>query len=205
MLKLQKKDLKIGFEFEFLSPTIKKIHGPAWSAGNLRIRTPVGTIGTDGDNFELRTPPTSAMLAQKILKESLKVLRNYEAKTTKTTGLHINVSCRNKRMHPKINPLKLWQLAKPEKWAKSFGRRNSYFCSMPKNPNLWETFCFLGENHSNDEKNIAINFQEYGKKPKKSSRIEFRFPGGKNYHRKPKTLARCLNEIIKATSKSYDF
>lgn len=203
MTKISKKHLRVGFELEFKSPHLAKKYGKPFWGGSLRISTPVGNIGVDGDNYELRTKPVRAPQAAGLLTEALALIEQFRGKTTSTTGLHINVSCSLKKYHHRIDPLKLWKKLNPKKWARLFGRQKSTFCSSPKSLSPWETFAFAGGLFGDGDRNSAINFLPYGSKPKKSSRIEFRFLGGKNYHRKTKTVLKTLDAILRATSASY--
>lgn len=208
-ISLSPKDFRVGFELEFKSRELTREYGDSWSYSGKKIRLSntnlknIGSIGADGDLWELRTNPVCFLKSREYLKQSFSILKHFKASTNENCGLHINVSCKKKRFHKNLDPIALSTILDTAKLAKKFGRAKTRACLSPRDNKPYTLFDFYSQNLIHWEKHFAINFQNYKKTPKKSSRIEFRFPGGKNYHKKEKLCIDTLNTIVKSLSQSY--
>jgi hypothetical protein len=211
---LSPKDFRVGFELEFKSRELTRKYGSSWNFSNgscnkPKIKLPhksmekIGRIGGDGDLWELRTKPICFTKAKEYLKEAFSILRHFNASTNKNCGLHINVSCKKKKFHTNLNPITLSTILDTAKLAKKFGRAKTRACLSPTKNKPYSSFDFYAQKIVDWEKNFAINFQNYKANPQKSSRIEFRVPGGKDYHKKEKLCVDTLNTIVKGLSQSY--
>lgn len=211
MTKLTPKDFKVGFELEFKSPQLTKKYGNSWdiSMRGKYIKLPNKTLekvmkmGADGPNWELRTSPVCGSKAKKTLKDAFFILKHFRASTSRNCGLHINVSCKRKGLHNKLDPIKLYKTLDPQKLAKLFGRENSRYCKCPKDVKSWTVFEFCSKSINQCVKHHGINLGHYDKRARKSSRIEFRFLGGKDYHERERLSYKALSSILKSLSKSY--
>jgi len=196
------KDFNIGFELEFGSGLLDKKYGSASAIRDRRIRIPFGTLGEDGLRYEIRTRPLRGDLAPGLMCRCLDYMQSVSARTRTEDGLHINVSLVKKDLNLKINPLQVWIFAKPKYWSLRFGRTRCWACRMPRNytqPELLEFISSAGPSG----RRLAINFSHF--RPRQApikSRVEFRYPGGKNYHQKPDLLLSCLNSALSAIAKS---
>lgn len=210
-IQLKSKDFKVGFELEFKSPPLTKKYGNTWDLAfkNRYIKLPnkdlekVMKIGVDGPNWELRTLPICGTKARSTLKDAFFVLKHFNAQTTRYCGLHINVSCKRKSLHNNLDPIKLHRSLEPKKLAKLFGRENSKYCKCPKDQKPWTVFEFCSLSIKTCFRHSGINFANYEKRARKTSRIEFRFLGGKDYHSRETISYSTLNSIVKNLSKSY--
>ena len=213
-ISLYPKDFRVGFELEFKSRTLTKKYGSPWeftngsgNRGKIKLPTKtmekIGRVGGDGDLWELRTKPVCFTKSKTYLKEAFLILEHFKASTNENCGLHINVSCKKKRFHKNLDPITLSTILDTAKLAKKFGRAKTRACLSPSENKPYTLFDFYSQNLIHWEKHFAINFQNYKKTPKKTSRIEFRFPGGKNYHKKEKLCIDTLNIIVKSLSQSY--
>lgn len=200
---LPKNRLLVGYELEFTSKVLDRQYG-----GSDRLKSAVipminGKLGEDGGCYELRTRPILGDQAASTLKWALQFLRDCQAVTKLNDGLHINISCAVKEFQPYLNPVSLWVHSRPRYWATVFGRANHCYCKLPKRDLPIVVSEFLGDGLSK-QGNSAINFEHY--RPLSApvrSRIEFRYPGGKNYHLREKMLLNCLSEILEATRRSF--
>lgn len=210
-IKLSPRDFKVGFELEFKSKPLAKKYGDAWDLAfrGKYIKLPnrnlekVMKLGTDGPNWELRTFPICGSKAKTVLKDAFFILKHFQAHTNRNCGLHINVSCKHKGLHNNLDPIKLYKTLDPQKLAKLFKRENSKYCKCPMNIKPWTVFEFCSKSIKSCFKHNGINFSHYDKRAKKSSRIEFRFLGGKDYHNKEKLSYLTLNSIVKSLCASY--
>ena len=211
---LSPKDFRIGFELEFKSRKLTNEYGNPWTFSNgiprkKKIKLPtrsmekIGKVGADGNLWELRTNPVCFTKAEAYLKEAFSILEHFNASTTENCGLHINISCKKTRLHRNLDPIGLSHTLNTAKLAKKFGRDKVTACRSPKENKPYCLFEFYSRNFIDWEKHLAINFLNYHGKPKKDSRIEFRFPGGKNYHKKEKLCIDTLNTIVTSLTRSY--
>lgn len=200
---LPKNRLLVGYELEFTSKVLDRQYGGSDALARRPIALTKGKLGEDGGCYELRTDPILGDQAASTLKWALQVLRDCQAVTKINDGLHINISCAVKEFQPHLDPVSLWVYSRPRYWATIFGRAKHFACKLPKQDLPMTVSEFLGAPITASG-NCAINFEHY--RPMSSpvrSRIEFRFPGGRNYHRREKMILNCLNEILEATRNSF--
>lgn len=210
-IKLRPKDFRVGFELEFKSKPLTKRYGDSWDMAfrAKHIKLPntqlerVMKVGVDGPNWELRTNPVCGTKARSTLKDAFFILKHFGAITNRNCGLHINISCKRKSLHNHLDPIKLYKTLDPQKLAKLFGRESSKYCKSPKTTKPWTVFEFCSQSIRNCFKHHGINFSYYDKCAKKSSRIEFRFLGGKDYHNKENLSYQVLKSILKSLGTSY--
>lgn len=186
---------------EFVSRHLNQRYGSPSTLSTRRIRLPFGTLGDDGGCYEIRTRPAPGSHAAGILMECLEYMHSVSAKTRAEDGLHINVSLERKPLHSLVNPIWVWMLADPRRWALKFGRSRCWACRLPPSVLPAEILDFLAS--SSSVSRPAINFSHF--RPSSApvrSRIEFRYPGGKNYHRRPRLLLSCLDSILTAVAGS---
>jgi hypothetical protein len=199
---LSLKDIRIGFEFEFGSKVLDKKYGTAAALRSRPLRISLGSLGEDALRYELRTQPTPACNAPEVLKNCTAFMNSVSARTLAKDGLHINVSMVDNRLNLMVNPLMVWILAKPRLWALRFGRTRSWACRLPVHYTQPELLEFISAS-SPSWNRLAINFSHFRPRsaPRKS-RVEFRYPGGINYHRRLPILKSCLRTIIEAFASS---
>jgi hypothetical protein len=210
-IKLTPKDFRVGFELEFKSRSLTKKYGDTWDLTfkNRYFKLPnknlekTMRLGIDGANWELRTIPVCGTKARKTLKDAFFILKHFNAQTSRYCGLHINVSCKRKALHNNLDPIKLHKTLDPQKLARLFNREKSRYCKSPKNTKPWTVFEFCSKSLHSCFKHHGINFSNYERRALKTSRIEFRFPGGKDYHNKENLSYRTLSKILKSLCKSY--
>lgn len=193
-------DFVVGFEFEFVSKLLDRKYGSSSALSNRRVRLPFGTLGEDGDSYELRTRPSSGVSAPEVLMSCIQFMDSVSARTRPEDGLHINVSLSKKSLHLSVNPICVWVLAEPHRWALKFGRSRAWACLLPRNLVPSEILDFLS---STSPRRPAINFSHFRphEAPSKS-RIEFRYPGEKNYHRRIPLLMGCLESVLSSVAGS---
>jgi hypothetical protein len=210
-IKLHPKDFRVGFELEFKSKPLTKKYGDSWDIAFKRkyIRLPniklekIMRMGADGPNWELRTFPICGTKAKKTLKDAFFILKHFNAVTNRNCGLHINVSCKHRRLHNHLDPIKLYKTLEPKKLSKLFGRESSKYCKSPKTTKPWTVFEFCSQSIRSCFKHHGINFSHYDRNARKSSRIEFRFLGGKDYHNRENLSYQTLKSILKSLGSSY--
>jgi hypothetical protein len=191
----------VGFELEFVSRPLDRRHGSPSELASRRIRLPFGTLGEDGGAYEIRTRPVSGSRAAPVLMSCLEFMASCSARTRPEDGLHVNVSFAKKGLHFMVNPISVWMLANPRRWALKFGRSRCWACRLPGKLAPAEVLDFLST--SSPAARPAINFSHFrpSSAPMKS-RIEFRYPGGRDYHHRPRLLLSCLESILSATAGS---
>jgi hypothetical protein len=214
-LRLSPSDFRVGFELEFKSkPLRKKFGDPCLLEGSDgKSKTPiplpckslkkVGEIGCDGHLWEFRSRPVCYTKAKGYLMKAFRVLEYYEADTTRRCGLHVNISCKRSDLHDHLDPIGLTRRLDPPRLAKLFGRRTLPTCESPKNSKPFAVFSFYASKLGEEDRHMAINLIPYGDEPTKKSRVEFRFLGGKDYHRKKDLCFHVLDLIIESMSRSY--
>ena len=227
-LKISQAPVQVGFEFEFggnledkLKELVKKHLGV--ELGNNRqgfkswCLTNYYTYNGDCiDEYEVVSPVMEFDEFIKVLRKFLKMMRDSKQRTDDISGLHINISFKNKRLHKKIkkNLTELW-LNIPEKdILMKFNRIGNNYCK-PFALTCVRDFNDIEEwgNGYSDE-NIEINVEKFNqyiyRKMKHSSsidlsriknntngsRIEFRMTGGPSYPTK-------VNDIIKVMRNIY--
>jgi len=195
--------LVVGFELEFISSELDRVHGSSDLLRGRDVDLGFGFLGEDGGCYELRTKPVDGRAANGVLIDSLHFLKRHKARTRHNDGLHINISCSDKKKARSVNPIIVWDRCRVHFWVRFFGRRRSIYCKFPSRMEAWSIFDFLTRVPSGS-KDVAVNFSNfdpYGQT--KGSRIEFRYPGGKDYHRKPKMVSRCLRDAMQAVVDSF--
>lgn len=194
-------DFVVGFELEFVSRVLDRRYGSPSELATRRVRLPFGTLGDDGGAYEIRTRPVSGDHARAVLLSCLEFMASCSARTRPWDGLHVNVSLARKSLHFLVNPVSLWMLSSPGRWALKFGRSRCWACRLPGKMAPAEILDFLST--STPCSRPAINFSHFrpAAAPVKS-RIEFRYPGGRDYHLRPRLLVSCLESILSATAGS---
>lgn len=212
---LRPSDFRIGFELEFRSKVLVRRYGDPCrfcdGTGKPRKRikirgrtlAAVGEVGGDGPLWELRTHPVCYTEFEDCLRKAFRILEYFEASAGKRCGLHVNVSCKKRSVHGNLDPLRLTKFLDTSKLSRLFGRQKLETCKSPVDTRPFALFDFYTRNLGEGDRHLAINFLPYHLTPKKTSRVEFRFLGGRAYHRKPDLCIKVVKAIVRSMTKSY--
>lgn len=138
------------------------------------------------------------------MRKMFRLIEQIGSTSDNTAGLHTNVSIRGRDMHVKnINPFRMVMMADQDYLIKNFPVRRFVNRMLPKPNRVDHIMVELGVKHYvegglkelvewsednliKDEKYQTINFlNAMGYMPEDRRRVEFRAPGGSDYHKDP--------------------
>lgn len=208
------KNAIIGLEFEFVSKLSyhntlevlnrkidKKIHASKVYHSDLPVDENNWKLEPDlsgGFNCaELITHPMPYNQARMVIAQVFNILQEI-ATTTERTGLHINLSFRNKEIQS-INPIKMVLLMDEDKVYRYFpDRKNNIYCKSVKDIIPFKSYDFSNTSSSILSSSLNLSserFKYYGVNFKclQEGRLEFRYIGGENYHEKTNEVLDLLD------------
>ena len=198
-------DIRLGFEIECI---IK-------SGNRVKLRRAINslkkgiTIGSDGsletDNWddstaEIRTLPLRPRDAMITLKSVFDIVNKYGG-TNRTCGFHVNISSSNKRKMKNFDPLPFLSSSLWREILRRFNRTNNEFCQPTlcgfkhRTLSKVEVFRKLSQEDVFYEKYNCVNFSNFGSGTSKSSRIEIRGFGNRDYSKKFDTISAYVKKI----------
>lgn len=192
----------IGFEFEFYSDmkpksvrsSLKKILGISVQYVEstepynniLKSGEIVLTIDKSGgaDMYEVITPPLSYIQSKEVCKKICSWISNFGS-TTKQSGIHINISLKNRILKNKLDVMKFILSFDESTVYELFpDRKGNIYCNSIKSifpKNIYMDF--IPEYKFNylipNSKYFGVNFTKLDK-----NYLEYRYIGGENYHKK---------------------
>ena len=168
-------------------------------------------IGDDGSidcrsfdkAVELRTPPLPPRDALKLLENIFTIVNKYGT-TNKSCGFHVNISSAHKTKMKRFNPIpflssKLWN-----EILKKFNRGNNEYCRpIIRSSKISKVAMAKSLIEFSSEKYRCVNLSHFGSGTSKSSRIEIRGFGNKDYSKKFETISEYIKRIERLFKLSY--
>lgn len=209
------RNIEIGFELEFGHDITKKkvieivsntFPNTEWGCGKHKFNlVGDGSVWTKRKNdSELITPAWNASEAVRNLKILFDILRDIDATTDKTTGIHINIGWKNPDEIEYISPLKVLIYSNEEKWLNHFNRETNKWCRPYRAPvSTLASKLIYDDRFGNKINDVIYNIGNNGDRFINFGKchygyIEFRGIGGVNYHKKYKSVVRALDEFVYA-------
>jgi hypothetical protein len=201
-----KTDIRLGFEIE----CIVKEGCRGKLCNEIRALKKGITIGDDGslepdDDYdgttaEIRTKPLPPKDAMETLKTLFDIVNKYGG-TNESCGFHVNISSLHKRKMRNFDPIPFLSSSLWNEILSKFNLRSNEFCQP--------TFCGfnrqrfskvgllrrLADTEIFDEKYNCVNFCNFGNGTGKSSRVEIRGFGNKDYTKKFDVIAFFVKRI----------
>jgi hypothetical protein len=198
-------DIRLGFEVECrirdedYTKFCREIY-------NLKKRTNIGYDGSiSGCGFEyraveLRTSPLPPKRSMETLRAIFVIVNKY-GNTNTSCGLHVNISSANKSKMKNFDPFpfiysKLW-----EQILRKFKRKNNRYCKtifgMTQKNEPAKICLFKSMTSVLNNKFKCVNFLHFGNGMNKTSRIEIRGFGNKNYTKKFEVISIFVKRIEK--------
>ena len=211
-----KSDIRLGFEIECVISGTYKRDRDAW--GN-RVKNMVAwntfkkaienlkrgvQIGYDGSincsdyetPVELRTPPLAPKAAMTLLADVFNIVNKF-GYTNASCGFHVNISSAHKTKMRNFNPIpflssKLW-----DEILKKFNRNNNEFCRSvtTKSKKLTKIRILNDLLERSGQKYRCVNLLHFGSGTAKSSRVEIRGFGNRDYSKKYETISEYVKRI----------
>lgn len=221
-----KRDLLVGFEFEFIAPfdkvTLRK---------KLKQELEISFIGNKFNKWrlvwdasvelkrkknyithELISPPMPYYEALKMLHKVFIWMKTNDCRTNNTCGLHVNVSFKEISYNKKINLIKLGLLYPEKLILKTFKRTRNHFCCSQisylerykltryEKSQMTSTKAmeefFISKMRIGSHKFHAMNILKWKRKYNKY--IEFRSIGNKDYENKETDIKKFIDAIARA-------
>jgi hypothetical protein len=202
-------DIRLGFEVECrirsskFTQFCKEIYG-------LKKKIIIGEDGSitgcgySYHSTEIRTAPLPPKESMEVLKTVFNIVNKY-GNTNTSCGLHVNISSADKTKMKNFNPLpfissKLWNQI-----LKKFNRENNRYCqtvlkaTQKKSPSKVRLFKSMVESMVDivNDKYWCVTLCHFGNGTNKSSRIEIRGFGNKNYTKRFVTISTFVKRIEK--------
>jgi hypothetical protein len=156
-----------------------------------------GGFGSNARTAEVRTKPLPPKDAMGVLKAIFDCVNKHGA-TNSSCGLHVNISSTQTNKMLSFNPIpflssKLWG-----EILKEFNRTNNGFCRINvrnDTPQVCKVRMFKQMSNAFEDKCRCVNLCRFGNGTNKSSRVEIRGFGNKNYTKKFDTVAEFVKRI----------
>jgi hypothetical protein len=162
------------------------------------------------DMVELITGPLPYVDSKTILLKILKIMQKY-TETNEKCSIHINISFDpeiSPRLLENLNVLKIILNVDEDMIYEMFPKRkDNYYAISVKNIIPYKDFDFIGSAASIIENNIELPDTKYhgiNINTIKKGRLEYRYIGGHDYHRKTKEILELLDYFIVLTWNSID-
>ena len=226
--------IEIGFELEFcadMSGELAKLyiqkHFPSIMKRDQHIRRNRFAYHFDAsvelhsdrafDSIEIVTPVWPLSQGMRALDKLLGILREIDAETNHTCGLHVNMGFSDEDMNRLIDPVRLLLHLDERKWLSLYGRHDSDYAmplktdltdnlkyhemDLPRNYQLAELTLGRVVKWSNRDHINSVSFKRLARNKSKGW-VEFRLIGGDNYHKQMHTHKRAITHFADCLRKS---
>lgn len=151
-------------------------------------------FGSNARTAEVRTKPLPPKDAMEVLKAIFDCVNKYGA-TNSSCGLHVNISSTETAKMLNFNPIpfissKLWS-----EILKEFNRANNAFCRVNVSNKVCKVRMFQQMANAFEDKCRCVNLCRFGNGTSKSSRVEIRGFGNRNYTKKFGVIAEFVKRI----------
>lgn len=205
-------DIRLGFEVECV---IRGNRGGNWPSPNwtkfckeiydLKKNVVIGddcsinrgSFGSNARTAEVRTAPLPPKNAMRVLKAIFNCVNKYGA-TNSSCGLHVNISSIQREKMLRFNPLPFLSSRLWDELLKTFKRTGNQYCRINVNkptPKTCKVHMFQQMANAFEDKCYCVNLCRFGNGLNKSSRVEVRGFGNKNYTKRFITVARFVKRI----------
>ena len=209
-----KTDIRLGFEVECVISGVKGDRNVERNPNFGKFQREIYalkkgvTIGDDGSintygygsctrSAEIRTRPLPPKDAMEVLKAVFDIVNKYGL-TNASCGLHVNISSAHKTKMRNFNPLPFLSSRLWDQILKSFNRSGNTFCRTMLSVNgrkVSKIRIFKNLTSIFDDKYRCVSLCHFGNGGDKSSRIEIRGFGNRDYTKKFDTIARYVKRI----------
>lgn len=195
-------DIRLGFEVEccIRSNGITKFYQ---AIRDLKMDVQTGSDGSINNQMncrpiEIRTKPLPPGDAMECLKKVFDIVNKY-GNTNYSCGLHVNISSVKKTKMRTFNPLPFLSSRIWLEILRKFKRTGNGYCRShyPRKGRPSKVNILKHLTQSMDDKYRCVTFCNWGTGKTKSSRIEVRGFGNKNYTRKFQTISTFVKRIVK--------